>query len=142
MHGSIFQPIWNGSERSKYLWNQKNRPNLSEHILHPEHTSMCACMHSPVYKAKWVRSERSKYLWNQENILDLLSTKFDLSMQACMHTNWVGSKNQGIIGIREACQIYLSTYHDPSTQASMHACYILACIDHIMTLLNMTHDVT
>ena len=39
LHRPISQPNWNGSERSKYLWNQENRPNLSEHILQAEHAS-------------------------------------------------------------------------------------------------------
>ena len=63
-------------ERSKYLLNQENMPDFSEHIIWPEHSSLhactlCACMQGPISQPNWVGSERSKYLWNQDNIPDL-----------------------------------------------------------------------
>ena len=38
MHRPISQPNQVSSERSKYLWNQDNMSDLSEHIIHPKHT--------------------------------------------------------------------------------------------------------
>ena len=81
MHRPISQPNWVGSERSKYLWNQENMPDLSEHMIWPKHTSLHACMLwtcvlgplyawelRPISQSNWVRSERWRYLWNWENI--------------------------------------------------------------------------
>ena len=110
MHGPISQPNLNRSERSKYLWNQEKRPDLSDHILHPKHASLhactlCAFMHIPISQPNGVKSERSKYLWNQENrpdfsehILHPKNTSFPACMlYACMlgpisQPNWVGSE--------------------------------------------------
>ena len=88
----ISQPNWVGSERSKYLLNQENLPDLSEHTIWPEHASLhacmlCACMHRPISQPNWVKSERSKYLWNQENMLDLseLIIYSEIWLQAWKH---------------------------------------------------------
>ena len=35
----VSQPNWVGSERSRYIWNQENMPELSEHIFQPMHAS-------------------------------------------------------------------------------------------------------
>ena len=49
---------------------------------------------------------------------------------ACMgpYTRQMGSdrRDQGIYGMRRACQSCLSSEDDTSTPASMHACYIFA----------------
>ena len=67
-------------ERSKYLLNQENMPDFSEHIIWPEHSSLhactlCACMQGPISQPNWVGSERSKYLWNWDNMPDLSGHK-------------------------------------------------------------------
>ena len=76
MLGPISQANWVKSERSKYLWNQKNMPDISGHKILPEHTSLraytlCACVLRPISQQNWVGSEQWRYLWNWENILDL-----------------------------------------------------------------------
>ena len=76
VHRPISQPNFVGLERSKYLWNQENRPDLSGHILHPKHTSLraCmlyACMLGPISQPNGVGSERWRYLSNWKNIPDL-----------------------------------------------------------------------
>ena len=67
---------------------------MSEHM----HTSMHACYHAyrlfssvlrPISQPNWVRSERSRYLQNQGSCQTSLSTRYDLSMQACLHARYV-----------------------------------------------------
>ena len=85
-------------------------PDLSEHIIWPKHTSLCACtlcacMLGPISQPNWVGSERSKYLWNQENTQDLSGHKIwqeHTSLCACTlcacvlrpkyQPNWVWSE--------------------------------------------------
>ena len=46
-------------------------PDLSEHIILPEHASLHAFMNRPISQPNLVKSESSKYMWNQENMADL-----------------------------------------------------------------------
>ena len=69
MHGMCFharpipQPSWVGPEISKYLLNQENMPDFSEHIIWPEHASLCACtlcasVPGPISQPNWVGYQR------------------------------------------------------------------------------------
>ena len=83
-------------------------PDLSKHIIWPEHASLracrlCFCVQGPIHQPNLVGSERSKYLWNQENMPDHLGKKIwpnHTSLHACTlfacvlqpisQLNWVG----------------------------------------------------
>ena len=86
----ISQPNWDRSERTRYLRNQEIMPDLSEHIIWPEHTSqhacmLCACVHRPISQPNWVRSERQRYLRNRGDMLvmTMMSVHVHTSMHAC-----------------------------------------------------------
>ena len=66
LNRAISQPNWVGSERSKYIGNQVNMPDLSEHIIWPNHTNqhtckLYSCMYIPRSWPIFVR-----FLWNHD----------------------------------------------------------------------------
>ena len=50
IHRPISQPNWIESERSKYLWNQENMPDLSEHKIWPRAHKLACFILSPTEK--------------------------------------------------------------------------------------------
>ena len=82
----ISQPNWVNSERLKYLWNQDNTLDLSEHIIWPKHISLpactlCPCMLFPYLIQIWLDEEIRKTCRTSLSPYLTKAHKF-----ACMHT--------------------------------------------------------
>ena len=128
-------------------------PDLSQHIVWPEHASLCACtlcacVDRPISQPILGRIRKIRDMYGiretSQSWLWCLSTCTQACMHASLHAHYFlaclgpylreimsDQRYQSIYGIRRTCKICMNIKFDPSMQASVHApMYLCALVNN------------